>query len=76
MIMKATERDTLAGAIDILIAKGGSWEFLEKAGNAESFKRGMKTRWTKGTLVAHINYRLASDDNYLGRHKITTQGIY
>ena len=69
------KRDTLAAAMDDLIVRGGTWEELEKEGNKHAIRLGLKTRCTPPIYRAHIVYRRIKDDNYLGRRKVTDEGI-
>ena len=73
--MKPKKRDTLAAAMDDLIARGGTWEELEKEGNKHAIRLGLKTRCTQAIYRAHIKYRQIKDDNYLGHKKVTDEGI-
>jgi hypothetical protein len=74
--MKTQQRDTLASALDDLISKGGSWEYLESEGNKQALRLGLKTKCTPPIYRAHITYRQIKDENYLGRRKVTSRGIF
>lgn len=65
---RANMGDTLASALDEIIAKGGSWEKMIEEANYQSLRRGFKTRFTKGTINAHIKYREQRDPDYLKRN--------
>ena len=73
--MKSSKVETLAGHMDNLIEKGGSWEYLEHEGNKHANRMGLKTRCTPSIYRAHIKYRQIKDSNYLGRRKVTPEGI-
>ena len=74
--MVRKNQETLAGHMDDLIEKGGSWEYLEAQGNKHAIRMGFKTRCTPPIYRAHIKYRLIKDPHYLGRRKVTDKGIY
>lgn len=74
--MQRERRDTLAAAMDDLIARGGTWEYLELEGNKHADHLGLKTRCTPSTYRAHITYRQIKDENYLGRRSVTPSGIF
>lgn len=69
-------RETLAGHMDNLIERGGSWVYLEHEGNRHAIRMGFKTRCTPGIYRAHIKYRQIKDPNYLGKRRITDNGIF
>lgn len=71
-----SKHETLAGHMDDLIRKGGSWKALEIEGNKHSICLGFKTRCTPRIYKAHITYRQIKDDNYLGNRKVTDEGIF
>jgi len=73
--MKRKKHETLASLWDELIARGGTWKELEKEGNKHAIRLGLKTRCTPPIYRAHIKYRQIKDDNYLGRRKVTNEGI-
>jgi hypothetical protein len=74
--MKTRKGETLAGHMDELIEKGGTWDHLEKEGNKHAIRMGFKTRCTPSIIKAHINYRQIKDKNYLGKRIITIEGIF
>lgn len=65
-ISRTSNRDTLASALDDLISRGGSWEYMLEEANKHSSRLGFKTRFTPGTIRAHIKFRQKKDPNYLG----------
>lgn len=73
--MKQKKRETLTAHWDELIARGGTWEYLEAEGNKHAIRLGLKTRCTPSIYRAHIVYRRIKDDNYLGNRKVTVEGI-
>jgi hypothetical protein len=74
-VMITTKRDTLAGAMDDIIAHKGTWKQMEEEGNKHAIRFGLKTRCTPSIIRAHVKYRQIKDDNYLGHRKITDEGI-
>jgi len=74
--MKQKKRETLAGHMDDLIWKGGTWEYLEKEGNKHAIRMGLKTRCTPPIYRAHIVYRKIKDSNYLVKRNFTDDGIF
>ncbi len=74
MIIK--NKETLAGHMDDLIEKGGTWEYLESEGNRHVIRMGFKSRCTPSIFRAHVRYRQIKDPYYLGRRKITKKGIF
>lgn len=66
---------TLASKIDEAISHGGRWENLIEKANKASKEMKSTLHYTKGTLMAHINYRLSKDKGYLKGKKITKDGI-
>ena len=73
--MKKSTNDTLASAMDDIISKGGTWEQLERDCDNYAKRFGFRTRCTPSRIIAHIRYRQIKDSNYLGRHKMTDEGI-
>lgn len=74
--MKTLKRETLAGHMDDLIEKGGTWDHLEKEGNKHAIRMGFKTRCTPPIYRAHIVFRQIKDPNYLGKRVVTDNGIF
>lgn len=74
--MNSKRKETLAGHMDVLIEKGGTWEHLEHEGNKHAIRMGFKTRCTPPIYRAHIKYRQLRDSNYLGKRQVTDKGVF
>jgi hypothetical protein len=71
------ETRTMAEYLDRLVAVGGTWQSLTKAARAEADRRGLKSQISKGSITAHINYRINNDRNWLidRKLKVTDDGV-
>jgi hypothetical protein len=69
---------TMAGKLDEIIHKGGTWEELIAKAETESKKMHFRMKYSKGVLNAHIRYRTITqkNPNYLKDHMVTDKGIY
>lgn len=72
---KKAGQTTLAQFLDDLIAHGGLLEDIAADVNKEAEKRGVKNRYAKSGVMAHIKYRLSKDPRYLGKMKLTEDAV-
>jgi hypothetical protein len=70
-ISTTSSRDTLANALDDIISRGDTWDYMVEEANKHSSRLGFKTRFTPGTISAHIKFRQKKDPNYLGKHNFS-----
>ena len=70
-------RVSMAGKLDEIIAKGGTWEQLVKRAEAVSKELGGHVKYNKGVIWAHIKYRTVTQKkaDYLGDNQVTDEGI-
>lgn len=68
---------TLASKLDMIVKRGGKWDTLIAKANAASKELGATTKFTRGTLRGHINYRLKTQKkaNFLGKLVLTDDGV-
>lgn len=59
--------------LDNLVKEGGSWEDILLSAQEEAEKRGKKT--ALGTIKAHVKFRISKDAKFLGKLKVTEDGI-
>jgi hypothetical protein len=59
--------------LDNRVKEGGSWDDILTDAQAEAEKRGKKT--ALGTIKAHVKFRLSKDAKFLGKLKVTDDGI-
>lgn len=72
-IVKTSNHDTLASALDDIISRGGTWEQMVEEGNTHAIRLGFKTRFTPGILRSHIKFREKKDPNYLHGRNFTDE---
>lgn len=66
---------SMAEFMDNLVKKGGTWEELAKTCEKEGKKRELRTKFTPSTMKAHVKFRVSKDPKFLGKLKITNDGI-
>ena len=59
--------------LDNLVKEGGAWDDLFTSAQQEAETRGKKI--AMGTLKAHVKFRLSKDAKFLGKLKVTADGI-
>jgi hypothetical protein len=59
--------------LDNRVKEGGSWDDILSDAQAEAETRGKKT--ALGTIKAHVKFRLSKDAKFLGKLKVTEDGI-
>ncbi len=74
--MKA-HKSTLAQKLDKIVRTENTWDSLVKQANTAAKRMGFTTKFTAGTLRAHINYRLKTQKkaDFLGDLTMTEAGI-
>lgn len=66
---------SMAEFMDNLVKKGGTWEELAKTCEKEGKKRELRTKFTPSTMKAHVKFRVSKDPKFLGKLKMTNDGI-
>ena len=69
------KRVTIASKLDEVISKGGQWDKLVEAAQAEAKKLGSNMKFNAGLIRAHIAYREKKNPKYLGNLKVTDKGV-
>ena len=73
-IYKTTYPDKYASAVDEIVHQGGTWDELLKECQQHAVRLGVKPH-TKSTFRGHIIWRQGEDSMYLGRYKMTKDGV-
>jgi hypothetical protein len=64
---------SMAQFMDETVKKGGTWDEIFNAIDKEAKKRGVKT--SMSTIKAHVRFRVSKDPRFLGKLKVTDDGI-
>lgn len=73
--VKKETKATLASKFDELLVKGGTWESLITKATEAVKELKLTTKISKGSLKAHVAYRVKKNPQYLGKLKMTDTGI-
>jgi len=73
---KEEKRDQpMSEFIDDVLLEGGTWDGMIKICKKEATARGYKPPMTKNALLTHIKIRTKTNSKYLGKLKMTDDGI-
>ena len=64
---------SMAQFMDETVKKGGTWDEIFNAIEKKKKKRGVKT--SMSTIKAHVRFRVSKDPRFLGKLKVTDDGI-
>jgi hypothetical protein len=70
-------KTTLAQKLDKIVRTESTWDVLVKQANTAAKRMGFGTKFTVGTLRAHINYRIKTQKkaDFLGDLQMSEAGI-
>jgi len=68
--------DTFASFCDTVFLEGGSWGEMIEIIQKEATKRGYKPPINRAAVNYHLKYRMTRNPKYLGKLKITDDGLY
>jgi hypothetical protein len=73
----STTKKTVASKLDTIVRTIGDWDVLVKKAQTASNKMGFTTKFTKGYLRSHINYRVKTQKkaDFMGNLEMTETGI-
>jgi hypothetical protein len=74
-VAPAKREGSVAEYIDQLVQAGITWDELERLTDLEVKKRGMKTHYGKKALISSVQARLKKNPTFLGKLKITENGV-
>ena len=66
---------SMAQFLDETVKAGGTWDEMAAACKEEGESRGVNTKFTPSVLKAHAKFRVSKDAKFLGKFKITDEGV-